>query len=91
MSVNLMLLGAISLACFIASLFFMRFWRVTRDRFFLFFAISFCIEGLGRLIQGFTETSSEEQPIIYLIRVIAFLIILFAIVDKNRTTPKPLE
>lgn len=80
---NLMLLGAIAMTCFIASLFFLRFWKTTHDRFFLFFAISFGLEGCGRVMLGLTDYSNEQEPLFYLIRLFAFLIILWAIIDKN--------
>ncbi len=81
---NLMFLGAIAMACFIASLFFLRFWRKTRERLFLFFALSFFIEGCGRVLVGLTYYSDEQEPLFYLIRLFAFLLIIFAILDKNR-------
>ena len=88
---NLMLLGAIAMTCFIASLFFARFWKTTQDRFFLYFAISFFIEGCGRVMLGLTDYSNEQEPLFYLIRLIAFMIILWAIIEKNwlrkRRTP----
>lgn len=81
---NLMLLGAVTMASFIISLFFLRFWNTTRDRFFLFFAVSFLIEGLSRILLGLTDYNSEYDPLIYSIRLSAFLVIIFAIIDKNR-------
>ena len=81
---ELMLLGAIAMACFTASMFFLRFWKSTRDRFFLFFAISFCVEGFNRVMLGVSHYSNEQEPFFYLLRLFAFLIILYAIVDKNR-------
>jgi hypothetical protein len=82
---NLMLLGAVAMACYTASLFFLRFWKDTGDRFFLFFALSFCIEGTGRLLLSLSY-SSEYEPFIYMVRLFAFGIILLAIADKNRRT-----
>jgi len=81
---NLMLLGAIAMACLTASLFFLRFWKTTRDRFFLFFALSFLLQGLSRILMGLGAYSSENESHIYLIRLAAFMIILIAIIDKNR-------
>lgn len=78
-----MLLGAIATASFIAGLFFLRFWKTTRDRFFLFFAVSFWLEAANRIIQAFIEFNLENVPIIYPIRLVAFGLILFAIADKN--------
>lgn len=86
---NDMLLGAIVTASLIAALFFLRFWRSTGDRFFLFFAMAFALDGLNRLMTGSALTSSvgqadEEFPLYYLIRLLGYSLILFAIYDKNR-------
>lgn len=80
---KIMLLGAIAMSCFVAGLFFLRFWKSTKDRFFLFFAIAFWMEGINRIALALTATP-ENAPIIYLIRLMAFMLILFAIIDKNR-------
>jgi hypothetical protein len=86
---NQMLLGAIAMASLTISLFFLRFWRVTGDRFFLFFAASFFIEGLDRIILGVASYTAETEPYIYFVRFFSFLLIVIAIVDKNRKTSKP--
>lgn len=80
---NALLIGAISMSCFIASMFFLRFWVTTRDRFFLYFAISFFIEGCGRFMLGLNYYADEQQPIIYIMRLVSFLVIIYAICDKN--------
>lgn len=43
---NNILIGAIATCSFVIGLFLFRFWRATADRFFLFFAVSFWIEGV---------------------------------------------
>lgn len=81
------LAGAVSMGLFVAGLFFLRFWKSSRDRFFLFFAISFWIEAVNRALITYasTEYSHPEQiPILYIIRLVAFGLILYAIYDKNR-------
>ena len=80
---NLLLLGAIAMASFIASLFFIRFWVTTKDRFFLYFSFSFFIEGIGRILIGLNKYTTEQEPLIYLIRLISFIVIIIAILDKN--------
>lgn len=85
-----MLIGAIAMAYFTASLFFLHFWKTTHDRFFLFFTLSFGLEGGGRVMLGLNLYSSEQEPALYLIRLLSFLIILWAIIDKNwRRYPRP--
>jgi nitric oxide reductase large subunit len=82
--IHQMLLGAIAVASFLVGLFFARFWRTTKDRFFLYFAISFWIEGLNRVYVGAMSLRSENLPINYLIRLVAYALILVAIWEKNR-------
>ncbi len=81
---KLVLLGAIAMACLIISLIFIRFWFTTRDRFFLFFAISFAIAGIGRLMLGLMPHTDDQTPLIYLTQLFGFLVIIYAIADKNR-------
>ena len=81
---NHFLLGAIAVACFGIGLFFIRYWRSGRDRFFLFFALSFWVEALNRVGMAVTQSWLEELPLHYLIRLFSYGLILYAIWDKNR-------
>jgi uncharacterized membrane protein HdeD (DUF308 family) len=74
------------MACFVICLFFLRFWKKTRDRFFLFFAVSFALEGVNRIILGLDYRANENEPVYYLVRLLSFVLILIAIIDKNRIT-----
>jgi uncharacterized membrane protein HdeD (DUF308 family) len=80
---NLVLLGAIAMASLVAGLFFLRFWKDTSDRFFLFFSVSFFVEGLNRFALAMTSDPNEGRPFFYFVRFLSFLLILVAIVDKN--------
>jgi hypothetical protein len=81
------MLGICALASLLAGLFFLRFWRDTRDRFFLYFAVAFGIEAVNWTVIGLAAVSPEAMPYIYLARLFSFLLILGAIVDKNRKKP----
>ena len=81
---NQLLLGAIAMSNLIIGLFFLRFWKKTGDRFFLFFAVAFCLEGLNRALLGLFQSSNENEPVYYLVRLLSFVLILIAIVDKNK-------
>jgi hypothetical protein len=85
----LLVSGAITMGYAVAGLFFLRFWRETRDRLFLIFTGAFWLLGLQRLALAFSRDMVEEPTGLYLIRLFAFLLILGAIVDKNRSTPQP--
>jgi Family of unknown function (DUF5985) len=79
-----MLMGGIAMGWAVAGLFFFRFWRYTRDRFFLFFAASFWIESINRVALGLLASASETNPAFYGIRLISYGLILLAIWQKNR-------
>jgi low temperature requirement protein LtrA len=76
--------GATAMGCLVAAGFFLRFWRETRDRLFLFFAIAFAIMAVSRTLLSLMHLSAENEPYLYLLRLAAFVVIAFAIVDKNR-------
>ena len=80
---NELLAGGIATASLIAGLFFFRFWRTTRDRFFLWFALSFLIEGVNRFSLYAFAGLNDASPIYYVIRLVAYGLILWAILEKN--------
>lgn len=75
--------GAITFGFALASLFFARFWRRTRDRLFLAFASAFALLGLNQALLSLTGTLAEERSPLFLIRLAAFVLIIVAIVRKN--------
>jgi len=78
--------GAICFGFLIAGLFFLRFWRRTHDGLFLAFAIAFAMLGLGQAVQALANIADEDRSYIFLIRLVAFTLILVAIFRKNRAT-----
>lgn len=75
--------GMIAMASLIIGLYFLRFWRNTKDRFFLYFALSFGIEGVHRIVTTLTFDEHEDSPLHYLVRLLAYGLILWAILEKN--------
>lgn len=83
---NSFLSGSIVLAAWTIALFFFRFQKSTGDRLFGFFAVAFGLLGLERMSIEFMPGAFRSW--VYLIRLLAFLLILFAIFDKNRKEKK---
>ncbi|MRD47515.1 DUF5985 family protein [Caenimonas koreensis] len=81
------LIGAIAATAFVAALIFFRFYRQTRDRFFIYFGVAFILEGVHRIPEAFHPGSSDDTPQVYLIRLLGYLLILYAIWQKNRNRP----
>jgi hypothetical protein len=82
------LAGAVTLAFVLAAVFFLRFWRRTSDRLFLSFAVAFLLFAINQALAHLLDVDTEPASFIYGLRVIGFLIILAAIVDKNITSGK---
>ena len=81
--VDFFLLGVIAAASLTAGVFFLKFWSKTRDSLFLAFGLAFVIEGLNRCAVLMLARPNEGSPYIYGVRLLAFLIILTAILHKN--------
>lgn len=81
--INAFMLGGVVIASAIAALFFLKFWRQTKDRFFLFFAVAFACDSLTRTLLVMIPRSDEQEPLFYIGRLMTFGLIIAAIVDKN--------
>lgn len=76
--------GATAFGSLVLALFFFRFWRQTADRLFAAFALAFAVFAVNRFVLALLSEDDEARPYIYLVRLLAFLVIIAAIVDKNR-------
>ncbi|HWD17847.1 MAG TPA: DUF5985 family protein [Verrucomicrobiae bacterium] len=75
--------GAVMIASLVVAMFFWRFRSQTRDRFFGFFAVAFLLMAVERIAIEFVP-EENPQSLVYVIRLAAFLLIVYAILDKNR-------
>ena len=82
--------GFVACGFIVAGLFFLRFWAKTSDGLFLLFAVAFWLLGLGQSVLALGNIPVEERSYVYLIRLAAFLVILFAIFRKNRVSEQRL-
>ena len=76
--------GAVAMGFAACALFFLRFWKRTREELFLAFAVAFLLLGGGQTVLALANIPTEERGSIYLLRLLAFLLILIAIYRKNR-------
>jgi hypothetical protein len=79
--------GAIAAGFLVAGLFFLRFWKRTRDGLFAAFAVAFWLLGLNQALLAFSNVPAEERTWLYLLRLAAFVLILVAIWRKNARPP----
>jgi hypothetical protein len=82
--VNAFFQGGCTLACFVIGVFFLRFWRVSHDRLFLFFMAgfwTFAVHWIGLRVLG---AADEGRHWFYVVRLVAFMLIAIGVIDKNR-------
>lgn len=79
-----LLVGMVSMASLVAALVFLRYWRKSRDRLFLYFCIAFFIDAAVRVAQGLRPQSDDGDAWLYLPRLATFALIAWGIFDKNR-------
>jgi Family of unknown function (DUF5985) len=79
-----LLAGMVSMGSLVAGFVFLRYWRRSRDRLFMYFCIAFFVDAAVRVGQALLTVPSEHEAFIYLPRLATFALIAWAIVDKNR-------
>jgi hypothetical protein len=82
------LLGIIVTASLVASAYFFKFWRQTRDPLFLGFAAAFAIESVNRTCFLFVARPESGSVGLYTVRLLSYLLILAAIAYKNKKKPQ---
>jgi uncharacterized protein DUF5985 len=75
--------GMLAMASTVVSLLFLRYCRVTRDRLFLYFSAAFLAIALNYVFLALIEPNTEDRYLAYCVRLLAFVLILVGIVDKN--------
>lgn len=82
-----LLSGIIACGAFVAAMHFLKFWRRSGDRLFGFFGAAFAVFAVNGVALALTSPSAEVRVWLYLVRLAGFLLILTAIIDKNRSGP----
>jgi hypothetical protein len=81
---NQFLWGALATAALVSSLLFAKFFNQTRERLFALFSAGFFVLSLNWLILGLTQPGDESRHYAFYIRLVAFGLLLYGIIDKNR-------
>jgi phosphotransferase system glucose/maltose/N-acetylglucosamine-specific IIC component len=76
--------GMLTMATSIAALFFVRYWRLGRDRLFPFLSFAFAAQSASWVALAVIQPSDEHRQVVYLLRLLAFAAIMIGIADKNR-------
>jgi hypothetical protein len=80
--------GLIAMGFLVAGLFFLRYWRQTKDGLFAAFAAAFALLALNQTLLAFSRVPLEERSPLYLLRLAAFMVIIVAVLRKNLSGPR---
>ncbi|HEX3912959.1 MAG TPA: DUF5985 family protein [Steroidobacteraceae bacterium] len=76
--------GALTVETAVAAVFFLRYWHVSGDRFFGYFAFAFAFMALNWFAVSTIDPKLEVTHDAYFLRLVAFILIIVGILDKNR-------
>jgi hypothetical protein len=65
-------------------LFMFRFWRQSHDRLFALLGLALWLLATSWFLLALLNPTGESRPYVYSIRMLAFLLVIVAMVDKNR-------
>ena len=71
----------------ISGLFFLRFWRTSRDPLFVFFSAAFWLIALSWALLALFSPQEETRPYLYVLRLVAFSLMIVGIITKNAKSP----
>jgi len=83
--------GMLTMATSMAAVFFLRYWRIGRERLFLFLAFAFVALSASWAALAMVRPSYEHRSVVYLLRLLAFAAIMIGIADKNRRSQPPVQ
>jgi peptidoglycan/LPS O-acetylase OafA/YrhL len=75
--------GALTMGYLVLGLFFLKFWRRTRDELFMIFALAFWLLAANGMAVSVSSSYDSDIGWTYLLRLFAFVLIIIAIVRKN--------
>jgi hypothetical protein len=85
--INSFLSGALMLAFAAIACFFLEYFRRTRDRLFLCFALAFFLLAIERVVLVAVSPRNEINHLVYTVRLAAFVSLAYGIWDRNLRKP----
>ena len=79
-----LLSGFIAATSLVAALYFLKFWRRSNERLFALFSAAFVVLAVNQAALGLTSADSDFRVWLYGLRLVAFVLILVAVWDRNR-------
>lgn len=75
--------GMVTMGMLVCAAFFLRFWLRSKDSLFLAFSLAFLLLSLSHALNAILQIPVEERSLLYLLRLAAYALIVYAILQKN--------
>jgi hypothetical protein len=82
-SLDIFLLGYIAALSAVATVFFLRYWKDTRDFLFFAFAAFFAVQGGTRIVDLSSPNPNLIVGWVYVLRLLAVLLLVAAVLRRN--------
>ena len=79
------LFGVLAAFSVTIAVFFLKFLRESKDKLFGFFSAAFAVLGADWALHAIVVPRHESQHYLFLVRLLAFLLIIAGIIAKNRS------
>jgi hypothetical protein len=76
--------GAVAMGCVAVAVFFLRFWHQSRDPLFIKFSAAFALLAVSYTLLGTIAFATDWRVYVFVVRLLAFCLILYGIFEKNR-------
>jgi O-antigen/teichoic acid export membrane protein len=78
--------GVLAATCVASAIFFLRYWKDSRDRLFIYFSLAFVVMAFNWIGEAMIAPHLEFQYYVYMTRLLGYGLIIIGIIDKNRRT-----
>lgn len=76
--------GVLATGCLMVAIFFVHYWRSSRERLFVYFSAAFGLMTVQWVASALSGTDEEHHAYLLILRILAFICIIAGIVDRNR-------
>jgi hypothetical protein len=88
---NQFLWGMLAALTLVATAFFWKYWRRTRDGLFLGLSIGFGLLTVHWAALAMVNPSDETRHYLYIVRFLGFVVMIAGVVAKNRSPRRPIS
>jgi Family of unknown function (DUF5985) len=76
--------GVLATGSLMVAMFFLHYWRSSRERLFVFFSAAFALMALQWTASALSGTDEARHAYLLILRILAFVCIIAGVLERNR-------